>query len=161
MRPNCQQTHILQFLLSWSFAPFVLAVSSQPSAINFLINIESLVLRAKQEFNRFVGKDRELFWSTGVLEFWQKRKPEFNLNWSFHYSITTPLHQTASRGKEYGSPLRGQSEAGSFGSGFFTFPSFLASSFALCFPLFRAQVCVWRIPFSNCSGISYRWSLSR
>ena len=60
------------------------------------------------------------YWSIGVLECWQKRKPEFNVNWPFHSSITPPLQQTAARGKEYGSPLRGQCKAGSFGSGFFT-----------------------------------------
>ena len=60
------------------------------------------------------------YWSFGVLECWQKRKPEFSLHCSFHYSITPPLQQTAARGKDYGSPLRGQCKAGSFGSGFFT-----------------------------------------
>jgi hypothetical protein len=32
----------------------------------------------------------EHFWSIGVLECWQKQKPEFNLNWFLHYSITPP-----------------------------------------------------------------------
>ncbi len=34
-------------------------------------------------------------WSTGVLECWQKRKPEFYLNWSSHYSITPQLHHSS------------------------------------------------------------------
>ena len=59
------------------------------------------------------------YWSIGVLECWKKRKASFNLNWSFHYSITPPLQQTAAMGKEYGSPLREQFKAESFGSGFF------------------------------------------
>jgi hypothetical protein len=28
------------------------------------------------------------YWSFGVLESWQKRKPEFSLHYFFHYSIT-------------------------------------------------------------------------
>jgi hypothetical protein len=37
-----------------------------------------------------------------------------------HYSTTPSLQQTAAKGKDHGSPLRGQFKAGSFGSGFFT-----------------------------------------
>jgi len=37
-----------------------------------LFNIENLVLRARSEFNGFAGTGGELFWSTGVLECWQK-----------------------------------------------------------------------------------------
>jgi hypothetical protein len=47
------------------------------------------------------GKDCELFWSTGVLECWQKRKAEFYLDLVFslpHYSTTPSLQQTATRG---------------------------------------------------------------
>jgi hypothetical protein len=32
--------------------------------------MKNSVLEAKSEFHGFVGKDRELFWSTGVLEYW-------------------------------------------------------------------------------------------
>ena len=35
------------------------------------------------------------YWSTGVLECWQKQKPEFSLNCFFHYSITPPLHYSS------------------------------------------------------------------
>ena len=45
----------------------------------FLFKIENLVLRARSELDGFAGKDCELFWSTGVLECWKKRKPEFQL----------------------------------------------------------------------------------
>ena len=38
----------------------------------------------------------------------------------FGISGTPVFQQTAARWKEYGSPLRGQCKAGSFGSGFFT-----------------------------------------
>ena len=37
----------------------------------------------------------------------------------FGISGTPSLQQTATKGKDYGSPLRGQCKAGSFGSGFF------------------------------------------
>jgi hypothetical protein len=53
-------------------------------------------------FNGFAGKDCELFWSTGLLQYWSVGKgesPNFNLNESFHYSITPPLQQTAAGGK--------------------------------------------------------------
>jgi hypothetical protein len=36
----------------------------------FLLNIENLVLGARSALNGFARKDRELFWSTGVLEYW-------------------------------------------------------------------------------------------
>ncbi len=63
-----------------------------------LFNIENLVLRSRSEFSGFAGKDRALFWSTGVLEYWSVGKsesPNFNLNESFHYSITPPLHHSS------------------------------------------------------------------
>jgi hypothetical protein len=70
----------------------------------------------------------------GVLEYWSVGKsesPNFNLNWSFHYSITPPLQQTAARGERalkppqgatqsQGLPRRSLGEGGSFGPGFFT-----------------------------------------
>ncbi|MGD9168396.1 MAG: hypothetical protein PVH33_16895, partial [Syntrophobacterales bacterium] len=52
------------------------------------------------------------YWSIGVLECWQKQKPEFNLNWFLHYSTTPSLQRTGAKGKEYGSPLRAQFKAG-------------------------------------------------
>ena len=36
--------------------------------------MKNLVLKAKSELHGFVGKDRELFWSTGVLEYWSVGK---------------------------------------------------------------------------------------
>ncbi len=41
-----------------------------------VVNVEmkNLVLKAKSELHGFVGKDRELFWSTGVLEYWSVGK---------------------------------------------------------------------------------------
>ncbi len=36
--------------------------------------MKNSVLEAKSEFHGFVGKDRELFWSTGVLEYWSVGK---------------------------------------------------------------------------------------
>ncbi len=54
-----------------------------------------LILRGRSEFNGFAGKDEERFWSTGVLEYWKKSKPEFQLELVFallHHS-TTPLLQ--------------------------------------------------------------------
>ncbi len=67
-----------------------------------LFNRANLVLKARSEFNDFEYKDCELFWSTGVLEYWSVGKsesPNFTLNWSFHYSITPPLQQSAAKGK--------------------------------------------------------------
>ena len=61
-------------------------------------NIENLVLGARSEFNGFAGTSGDLFWSTGVLEYWSVGKSEgqnFNLNWFFHYSITPPLHHSS------------------------------------------------------------------
>ena len=71
--------------------------------------------------NGFAGKDCELFWSTGVLEYWSVGKsesPHFNLNWFFsllHYSTTPSLQQTAASGKEYRGPLRGSPKLGPWG----------------------------------------------
>jgi hypothetical protein len=36
--------------------------------------MENLVLGARLELNGFAGKDSELFWSTGVLEYWSVGK---------------------------------------------------------------------------------------
>ena len=60
-----------------------------------LFNIENLVLRARSVLNGFAGKDCELFWSTGAMEYWsvgKSERPNFNLNEFFHYSITPQLH---------------------------------------------------------------------
>ena len=35
-----------------------------------LFNIENLVSGGRSEFNGFAGTNGELFWSTGVLEYW-------------------------------------------------------------------------------------------
>jgi hypothetical protein len=73
-------------------------LSGRQSSSKGLFNIESLVLRAKSEFNGFSGKGCELFWSTGVLEYWQKQEPEFQLELILsllHYSTTPLLQQTA------------------------------------------------------------------
>ena len=70
----------------------------------FLFKIEKLVLRARSDLNGFTGKDRELFWSTGALEYWsvvKSESPNLNLNESFHYSTTPSLQQTAARGKDH------------------------------------------------------------
>jgi hypothetical protein len=66
--------------------------------LSTLLNIENLVLGARSVFNGFAGKDCELIWSTGVLQYWSVGKsesPNFNLNESFHYSITPPLHHSS------------------------------------------------------------------
>jgi hypothetical protein len=71
-----------------------------------LFKIENLVFRARSEFDDFAGKDCEVFWGTGVLEYWSVGKsesPNFRLNGSFHYSITPPLQQTCRKGER---PLR-------------------------------------------------------
>ena len=63
-----------------------------------LLNIENLVLRARSSSHGFAGQDCELSWSAGVLEYWSVGKnesPNFNLNWSFRYSITPPLHHSS------------------------------------------------------------------
>ena len=31
----------------------------------------------------------------GVLEYWESQSPNFNLDYSFHYSITPPLHYSS------------------------------------------------------------------
>ena len=53
------------------------------------------------------------YWSIGVLA---KRKPTFNLNWSFHYSITPPLHHSSrlpQGGKSMGAPSGGSAKPAS------------------------------------------------
>jgi len=60
--------------------------------------MENLVLRTRSSFNGFASKDGEPvweYWNTGVLECWKKTNPKFNLNLSFHYSITPPLHHSS------------------------------------------------------------------
>jgi hypothetical protein len=39
-----------------------------------LFNIENLVLRARSKFDGFAGKDCEVSWSTGILEYWSVGK---------------------------------------------------------------------------------------
>ena len=59
----------------------------------------------------------------GVLEYWTigvlaKRKPTFNLNFSFHYSITPPLHHSSRLpqiGKSMGAPSGGSAKPGPLG----------------------------------------------
>jgi hypothetical protein len=41
---------------------------------SFYSNLENLALRARSELNGFAGKDSELFWSTGILEYWSVGK---------------------------------------------------------------------------------------
>jgi hypothetical protein len=80
----------------------------------FYCCIETLALRARSEFNGFAGKDRELFWSTGVLEHWSVGKsesPNFNLDWSFHYSTTPSIQQTAARGERAFKPPQGAAQS--------------------------------------------------
>jgi hypothetical protein len=58
------------------------------------------------------------YWSIGVLECWQKRKPECSLNWSFHYSITPPLHHSSrlpQGGKSMEAPSGGSAKPGPLG----------------------------------------------
>jgi hypothetical protein len=45
------------------------------------LNLGNLVLWARSELNGFAGKDSALFWSTGVLEYRKKLKPEFQLEY--------------------------------------------------------------------------------
>jgi len=46
--------------------------------------MKNLVFKASSEFNGFVGKDCELFWSTGVLEYWARKNYLESL---LHHSI--------------------------------------------------------------------------
>jgi len=39
----------------------------------------NLIPWVRSKLNGFPGKDRELFWSSGVLECWKKYKLEFQL----------------------------------------------------------------------------------
>ena len=58
------------------------------------------------------------YWSIGVLECWQKRKAEFSLHCSFHYSITPPLHHSSrlpQGGKSMGGPSGGSAKPGPLG----------------------------------------------
>ena len=58
------------------------------------------------------------YWSIGVLECWKKGKPEFNLNRSFHYSITPPLHHSSrleQGGKSMEAPSGGSRKPGPLG----------------------------------------------
>ncbi|MGD8877145.1 MAG: hypothetical protein PVH75_05280, partial [Syntrophobacterales bacterium] len=63
-----------------------------------LFNIENLVFMARSTLYGSAGEDRELWWSTGVLECWSAGKsegPNCNMNWFFHYSITPLLHHSS------------------------------------------------------------------
>jgi hypothetical protein len=76
------------------------------------------------EYNSFAHTSGDLFWSTGVLEYWSVGKTKahiyFELVFSLLYYSTTPsLQQTAASWKEYGNFLKGHCKARSFGSGFF------------------------------------------
>ncbi len=106
--------------------------------------IENLILWARSNLNGFAGKDSELFWSTGVLEYWSGGKsqiPRFNLNESFHHSITPLLQQTTASRKDSRSTLWGQPKAGSslWARGrarlyyFFTISRFFSSSSIISF----------------------------
>jgi hypothetical protein len=72
-----------------------------------MYNMGNLDLGARPEFNGFAGKDWELFWSDGVLEYWSVDKSEsqeFQLGLVLsllHYSTTPSLQQTAARGKDH------------------------------------------------------------
>ena len=64
------------------------------------------------------------YWSIGVLECWQKQKPEFILHCSFHYSITPPLHHSSRLplgGKTMEAPSGGRSKPGPLGPDFLFF----------------------------------------
>ena len=56
-----------------------------------------------------------------MLEYWSVGKseiPNFNLNWSFHYSITPPLHHSSrlpQGGKSMEAPSRGSAKPGPLG----------------------------------------------
>jgi hypothetical protein len=81
-----------------------------------LFNIENQVLRARSEFNGFAGKDCELFWSTGVLECWQKLKPEFQRELVLsllHHSITPAACRKM--GKTIEAPSGGSPKSGPLG----------------------------------------------
>jgi hypothetical protein len=88
--------------------------------------LQKLVLMARLELNGFAGKDSELFWSTGVLEYWSVGKsynPNFNLNKSLsllHCSTTPLLQQPFARRRDPKSPLWGQLKARSSGPRAFT-----------------------------------------
>jgi hypothetical protein len=58
------------------------------------------------------------YWSIGVLECWQKPKPEFSLHCFFHYSITLPLHHSSRLplgGKTMEVPSGGSAKPGPLG----------------------------------------------
>ena len=82
---------------------------------------ENLVPRAKSALYDSAGKDCELFWSTGVLEYWSVGKSKSynsNLKGSFHYSITPQLHHSSRLlhgGKSMEEPSGGSPMAGSLG----------------------------------------------
>ena len=42
--------------------------------VYLLFNIENPVMSTTSVFNNFAGNDCELFWSTGVLEYWSVGK---------------------------------------------------------------------------------------
>ena len=85
-----------------------------------LFKIENLVLGARSEFNGFASTGAS---SLGVLEYWSigvlaKRKLTFDLNWSFHYSTTPPLHHSRRLpqvGKSMGAPSGGSPKPGPLG----------------------------------------------
>ena len=64
------------------------------------------------------GKDCELFWSTGVLEYWsvgKSQSPNFNLKKTLsllHYSTTPLLQETSASRKDLIAPSGGSSKPG-------------------------------------------------
>jgi hypothetical protein len=78
-----------------------------------MYSMANLDLGARPEFNGFASKDRELFWSTGVLV--KAKAGNFNSDWSFHYFITPPLHHSSrlpQEGKTIEVPPEGSPELG-------------------------------------------------
>jgi hypothetical protein len=54
--------------------PLIYAGLNRVGYYSFYSNLENLALRARSELNGFAGKDSELFWSTGILEYWSVGK---------------------------------------------------------------------------------------
>jgi hypothetical protein len=59
------------YMIKASLQPHLTACLYHPPIYS---NLENLVLGARLEVNGFVGKDSEMFWSTGVLEYWSVGK---------------------------------------------------------------------------------------
>ena len=85
--------------------------------------VKNLALLARSSFNCVVSRNVQRFWSTGVLECWEKPEPQDSILKFLHYSITPPLHYSSRL------PCTGKTVRAHYGGGSksgFVFSTFLS-----------------------------------